>query len=363
MLPQPSRATQPPIPSSLQWDEPDLALGIPPEFDGDRANAIFFLSQFERFIWLNDKTRIARDPVNRAAYFLYIMRGPRITIENWVDRNSEWLDQVTSNPDILPKGMNVWEVLKADFKRSFEDHFGPQIAGIKLHNLHMKENHVDDYLANFEDLAHRAGYSLKGHLTIQLFIRGLPPKLAEACVDNERPKSFIQWTSAVRRQYPNWLRKEAANGQQEIQQAPNQAAGRRNGQNNRQTVFGGRARTSGTTSRDSNTSTTIVDTNRNATTEDDKERYRRERKCFNCGMQGHFVRFCPNRAHPGIRAGNTTEATEEHEAFVEPASETTEAEPKPTPASLAASVKDLSSDDYRSFMRALQEGQEDFLSA
>jgi hypothetical protein len=357
---QPSTPTQPPNPSPLQWDEPELALGIPPEFDGDRANAIFFLNQFERFIWLNDKTRIARDPVNRAAYFLYIMRGPRFTIENCVDRNSEWLDQVTSNPDMLPEGMNALEVLKADFKRPFEDHFGPQIAGIKLHNLHMKEDHVDDYIAIFEDLAYRAGYSLKGHLTIQLFIRGLPPKLAEACVDNERHKSFIQWTSAVRRQYPNWLRKEAVNGQQEVQQPPNQAAGRRNGQS----VFRARARTSGTTSRDSNRSTTIVDTSRNATTGDDKERYRRERRCSNCGMQGHFVRLCPNRAHPGIRAGNTmTEATEEHEAVVEPASETTEAEPKPTPASLAASVKELSGDDYRSFMRALLEGREDFLSA
>ena len=342
---RPSIPAHRPIPSPLPGDEPDLALGIPPEFDGDRSNAIFFLTQFERFIWLNDKTRIASDPINRAAYFLYIMRGPRITIENWVDRNSEWLDQVTSNPDLLPEGMNAWEVLKADFKRSFEDHFGPQIAGIKLHNLHMmKEDHVDDYIANFEDLAYRAGYSLKGHLTIQLFIRGLPPKLAEACVDNERPKSFIQWASAARRQHPNWQRKQAVDGQREIQQAPNQGAQWRNGQN----ISQARARI---TSRDSNSS---------ATTEDDKERYRREGRCFHCGMQGHIVRLCPNRARPH----NTMPETKgEHKAVVEPASGTTEAEPKPTPASLAARVKELSGDDYRSFMRALQEGREDFLSA
>jgi hypothetical protein len=204
-----STLTQRPIPGPLKGDKPDLTLGIPPEFDGDRANAILFLTQFERFIQLNDKTRIARDPVNQAAYFLYTMRRPHITVENWVDRNSQWLDQVMSSPDILPEGMNAWEVLKTDFKNSFEDHYGPQIAGIKLHNLHMKEGRVDDYIADFQDLACRAGYSLKGLLTIRLFIHGLPPKLADACTDNERPKSFDQWANAVRRQHPNWQRKQA----------------------------------------------------------------------------------------------------------------------------------------------------------
>jgi hypothetical protein len=58
-----------------------------------------------------------------------------------------------------------------------------------------------------------------------------------------------------------------------------------------------------------------------------------------------------------------TEATEEHEAVVEAVSETKKAEPKPTPASLAAHVLELSGDDYRSFVRVLQEGREDFLSA
>ena len=77
-------------------------------------------------------------------------------------------------------------------------------------------------------------------------------------------------------------------------------------------------------------------------------------------MQGHIIRLCPNRARP---RNMMTEAKGEPEAVVEPASGTTEAEPKPTPASLAARVKELSGDDYRSFMRALQEGQEDFLSA
>jgi hypothetical protein len=68
------------------------------------------------------------------------------------------------NPDLLPEGMNAWEGLKADFKKSFEDHLGPQIAGIKLQELRMKEGRVDDYIADFEGLSLPRG--LNNPLTI-----------------------------------------------------------------------------------------------------------------------------------------------------------------------------------------------------
>jgi hypothetical protein len=81
--------TQRPPPSPLGGADPQL-VGIPPEFEGDRADAISFLTKFELFMLVNCNTQIARDPIQRAAYFLNII-GERVMVKSlkyWVKRNS-----------------------------------------------------------------------------------------------------------------------------------------------------------------------------------------------------------------------------------------------------------------------------------
>jgi hypothetical protein len=66
----------------------------------------------------------------------------------------------------------------------------------------MKEGRADDYIADFEDLTRRARLRLNDPYTVELFVRGLPPKSAEACI--ESPESFEEWASAARHQHPKW---------------------------------------------------------------------------------------------------------------------------------------------------------------
>lgn len=299
---QPPSANQRPS-SSLEEDESDL-IGTPPKFDGNRENSLSFLNQFNLFILLNENSVISTDPYMRAAYFLNMLRGPPATIEWFKHQNIKWFSQVESNPDLLPKGMNVWEVLEADFKKSFEDIQGPWSAGSKLEKLRMKEDRLDDYIAEFEHLARRAEYRLDQGPTpaVRTFVRGLPYELAKACYVHTPLDTFDQWTSAVRREYPRW---QAINQLPASLQSPNRGGafvGWRNGQTAGQDIVPqARPRT---TPHDSNSSRT-VGTNQRAITHGDKEEYLRDGRCFHCGVQGHIVRSCPNRRPRHRTTGRT----------------------------------------------------------
>jgi hypothetical protein len=135
-------------------------------------------------------------------------KEPRITVEWWVERSIKWLLKVEDEPDLLPRGKNAWEVLEADFRKNFEDYCGREMAVIKLQELQMKQGHVDDYIAEFEYLAHRTDYGLYEPYTVHLFTCGLPHQLANACIAHERPEYFDQWTSAVRYRDAIWQQRK-----------------------------------------------------------------------------------------------------------------------------------------------------------
>jgi len=60
----------------------------------------------------------------------------------------------------------------------------------------MRGDVVDEYIATFELLAHRAGLKLNDPSNLRTFARGLPQKLAEQCISIENPETFAQWTRA-----------------------------------------------------------------------------------------------------------------------------------------------------------------------
>jgi hypothetical protein len=64
-------------------DHFDKMEGIPPKpFTSDRSEMDFFLFNFKRFMTMNHRMAIARDPFKKCAYFLLLIEGP--STKGWV---------------------------------------------------------------------------------------------------------------------------------------------------------------------------------------------------------------------------------------------------------------------------------------
>jgi hypothetical protein len=156
---------------------------------------------------MNCWATIAQDPYMKAAFFLSLMDGPKV--EGWTQCTYDWLDQVKTDPSLLPFKMNAWQALEADFKQYFIDYAEHEWAQDELRKLKMKDSNVDEYIATFQLLGHHAGMNLDNPSTLQLFAWGLPKSLTDSCIDIDSPKNFEQWANAAQWHHRNYLKKLA----------------------------------------------------------------------------------------------------------------------------------------------------------
>ena len=336
--------------------------GTPPDrFDGNRERTLRFLTQFKRFMLMNDGATISRNPIKRCAYFLSLIEGSKV--EGWTDRSYEWLDKVQNGKTTIPFDMTAWEVLERDFRNAFVDYAEHERAADDLKRLKMKEGRIDEYIAAFERLGHRANADLDDPLNLRLFARGLPKALCDICIDIDSPETFEQWANAAQRHQRNWLRKQAIKDEYGSSQPPqrsnhqNQRRGngfgnfywrRGQGQGQQQSNRGssGPARPR-LPPRDDNAMDTSAAV-RKASTDKDKEEYRKTGRCFECGKQGHLARVCPSKK-PRQNARTVTIEDDNEELPSD------RDDPGLTPVTLAALAMRLSDDDKQTFARSLQQ--------
>ena len=76
----------------------------------------------------------------------------------------------------------------------------------------MKDGNVDQYIAMFRDIAQCAGLNLNDPANIHQFASGMPLKLAESCINYERPRTFDEWATAAQQHQKAWLQKQALKG-------------------------------------------------------------------------------------------------------------------------------------------------------
>jgi len=163
-----------------------------------------FLATFNRFMLMNYKANIAKDPIMHSIYFLSLLEGPKC--KGWVDAADRWLRHVVEDPSMIPHRSNAWKELKKHFKEAFSDYAERERAQDKLKKLKMKNNNLDKYLAAFETQALCADIDMNDHTNLQTFALSLPRSLADACIKMENPKTYEQWRAAVQRQQKIYLK-------------------------------------------------------------------------------------------------------------------------------------------------------------
>ena len=184
--------------------------GNPPDrFDGDRARTHRFLTQFRQFMLMNDGATIAQNDIKKCTYFLSLMGGPQV--DGWSEMKYDWLDTIKKDPRQL-MGHSPWEVMMQDFLDAFTNHAEREQAQNALKQLKMKEGKIDEYIAGFERLAHRAGIDLDDPSNMRTFAQGLPGPLVETVLRMDDPQNYVQWCEAAQRHQRIWLKIQTHKG-------------------------------------------------------------------------------------------------------------------------------------------------------
>jgi len=167
----------------------------PDKYNGDRSQTTRFLAAFNRFMLMNYKANIAKDPIMHSIYFLSLLKGPKC--KGWVDIADRWLHHIVEDPSMIPHRSNAWRELEKWFKEAFSDYAERKRAQDELKKLKMKNDNLDKYLAAFKTHALHANIDMNDHTNLWTFTLGLPWSLADACIKMENPETYKQWRAAV----------------------------------------------------------------------------------------------------------------------------------------------------------------------
>jgi len=336
----------------------------PDKFNGDRSQTTRFLASFNRFMLMNYKADIAKDPIMHSIYFLLLLEGPKC--EGWVNAADRWLHHVVEDPSMIPRQSNAWKELEKQFKEAFSDYAECERAQDKLKKLRMKNDNLDKYLAAFETHALRADIDMNDHTNLWTFALGLPQSLTDACIRMENPETYEQWRATVQRQQKIYLKTKSLHSEYGTFNTS-----RTQGQGQRQTSGWVWCRPGGNNSGSNNQNwcgpgnrapprprlpprdDNAMDMSaviRKATNNKEHEEYRKTGRCFECGKQGHLVCDCPNKK----TCAQTTRTVQIEDDDKSVISET----PSPS-TSLAARVARLSKEDHCAFMDEMRSFRED----
>jgi hypothetical protein len=146
---------------------------LPADFYGDRAKGEDFLEECKGYLLLNEDVSGFDSPKKKVQFVLTHMKGPDVS--GWVKDMQTLLQTIdmTNNVPIL------WDQFLMEFEKNFQDMAKADKARTAIQNFQMKGDDVDAYIAGFEQLARRAGYTTGSPETERLFLQGLPCEILQ----------------------------------------------------------------------------------------------------------------------------------------------------------------------------------------
>ena len=167
---------------------------------------------------------------------------------------------------------------------------------------------VDGFIAKFECLARDAKYMLDEPTVLDKFIKGLPMKPVEGCLNQDNPETWQEWADSTRKRqgvYLKWQQILGQTTQPGQGQNPGQKSQKGDNFNKwRQGFRSGRAH-------DSDTMDTTPGCARAwGLSTEEQQHLQDKKKCFTCKREGHFSHDCPWRnQHDNYQRDNSQHNT------------------------------------------------------
>ena len=251
------------------------------------------------------------------------------SVENWIMRR----------PIPTPPHVDVWDEFKQDFIQDWDDTNAHYKAAAELDKLKMEGSNIDHYITKFAELAQKAQYHEDDPAVLEKFKHGLSVRLLEAAMNHDQPANWEQWKLSTRKRQAILTSIEPHCQAFFAEKKAKKPFFSRNNKGEFNPRRGG----------PSNAMDTSASLSK-AVTEADKERYKKEGRCFFCGAQGHVSRSCSKKTNPPHKAtpAKLAVAQEETSGTTSVTSQTTAL----TQESVLNFLRDLPTDEYQQMAEA-----------
>ena len=160
---------------------------LPNIFNGNRAEAHRFIEAVKSYIRLNEDVPGFRSPMKKVALTLTLMQGENVAA--WVEAAGRTLDNLDPATQNIPA---VWDYFVEEFEQQYIDTQAPERARVALESLKMKPPLIDEYIAKFEDLCRKAGYTVGSSEVTYQFLKGLPKHILEDVIKGPQTGDFTE---------------------------------------------------------------------------------------------------------------------------------------------------------------------------
>ena len=249
----------------------ELKIGTPAEYNGKHETALSWLNSVRVYVLINKEVYDNDD--KRVVFALSHMKK-RVT-QGWA---SDYFEQAMAQQ---PVTFGTFEEFIKNFKKDFTpiDSVGSAIA--KLRTLSQK-NSVEEYISEFRTAAVRSKITDNAAL-IEFFSTGLKHALVHRILGMDTvPTTIEDWYAKASHFDNQWLKAKA------ITAHSNPSYGGNRNSSNKKKFY---QKPSFQKERDPD----AMDVDVVRLSKEDRDRYIKEGRCFNCSSKGHMSRECPNK--------------------------------------------------------------------
>jgi Retrotransposon gag protein len=167
--------------------------GLPPTvFTGERTESNKFLKEFKQWRLLNHDHIEMKQAYNCVLMALTYIKGPKV--DNWQEARLEEL----VNSNLVPDDETLWTNFEQRFKDAYTDSNKKRAAYDKLMTLQMKGGDIDTYIATFDNLLAKAGWT-RGEEATDFFQKGLEDRVKCEILHRQTwPITLQEWQEATR---------------------------------------------------------------------------------------------------------------------------------------------------------------------